>query len=589
MEQPVSSDLAGTVTAVLVEAGSEVRAGQRLVAIEAMKMEHPATSPYDGMVTAVLVQVGDLVLLGQELARVRPGEVSVAATHEAPRERADLAELHRRQHLLTDEARPEAVARRHDAGRRTAREVLAALVDEGSWVEYGGLAVAAQRAARSEDDLAARTPGDGFLGGLGRVASRPVAVATYDYTVLAGTQGMVGHAKKDRLFEVVERLRVPVVLFAEGGGGRPNDTDWAMVSGLTVPAFQLWAALSGLVPRIGVAAGRCFAGNAGLLGMCDVVIATRGSSIGMGGPAMIEGGGLGTVAPDDVGPAEMHWTAGSVDVLVADDDEAVVVVRQLLNLFGPAVQGVEQDQTPLREVVPGDRKTAYDVRAALRVLLDPGTHVELRGGFGRSVVTVLGRLDGRTVGVLASDCRHLGGALDSDACDKAARFLQLCEAFGLPVISLVDTPGIMVGPAAEATGLMRHSARLFTIGAQLTVPLVAVVLRKAYGLGAQAMLGGSTRTPLITLAWPTGELAPMGLEGAVRLGLRRELEAADDPEQLVADTLAMALDRARAVSVASYYEVDDVIDPADTRRILAAVLAAAPAWSPSGRRWVDTW
>ena len=585
------ADMAGTVSAVLVAAGDEVRQGQPLVAVESMKLEHLARAAHGAVVEELLVQAGDLVAVGQELVRLRETAVvtEVAAPSE-PQPRPELDELLVRRRLLLDESRPDAVAKRHAAGRLTAREVLGLLVDDDSWVEYGGLAVAHQRALRTEDELRAKTPADGFIGGLAKVGGGPCAVASYDYMVLAGTQGSAGHRKKDRLFDVVERLRVPAVLYAEGGGGRPSDTDMPVASALDAEAFRLWAGLT--VPRIGVASGRCFAGNAGLLGLSDVIIATRGSSIGMGGPAMIAGGGLGSVAPDDVGPADMHYTTGVVDVLVEDDAATVPVVRQLVDLLaGPAGSGAHRDQEVLRTAVPTNRREAYDVRLVLATLFDTDTVLELRGGFGRSVITALARLGGRTVGVLASDCGHLAGALDSDSCDKASRFLQWCDVLRVPVVSLVDTPGILVGVDAEQTALVRHSARLFAVGAHLTVPLVAVVLRRAVGLGGQAMLGGSLDAPLLTVAWPTGELAPMGLEGAVRLALAAQLRElpSEDAERLVADSLAVVEERSRAVNVAAYGELDDVIDPADTRRTLLAVLSAAPVDGPPGKGWSDTW
>jgi acetyl-CoA carboxylase carboxyltransferase component len=605
-EEDVAAPLQGVVTSVAVVAGQHVRAGQTLLYVESMKLEHPVTAPRDGVVAALLVAPGAAVARDEPVARLRP----VAATGEpdpepddAPRpdERADLAELHDRRAWLADAARPDAVARRHAAGRRTARENLADLVDPGSWVEYGGLAVAAQRAIRDEAELAERTPADGFVGGLATVnaglfgadAAR-CAVASYDYLVMAGTQGMVGHRKKDRLFDVVRRLRVPAVLFAEGGGGRPNDTDVPVASALDTMAFQLWAGLSGLVPRVGVASGYCFAGNAGLLGCSDVVIATAGSSIGMGGPAMIEGAGLGAVRPQDVGPVEVHARAGSVDLVVADDAAAVAAVRRVLSYFQGRVPAPDDghDQTALRDVVPEDRKRAYDVRTVIGTLADPGSVLELRREFAPGVVTALVRLGGRPVGVVASNCAHDAGAITSDVADKAARMLHLCETFRLPVLSLIDTPGIMVGPEAEATGLVRHAARLFTAGARLTVPLVAVVLRKAYGLGAQAMAGGSLLAPLLTMSWPTGEFGPMGIEGAVTLGLRRHLESIEDPAERESAFRA-AVDhqyaKGRALSVAAYAEIDDVVDPAETRARVLAVLSAAKPDDAPPRPWLDTW
>jgi acetyl-CoA carboxylase carboxyltransferase component len=515
-------------------------------------------------------------------------------------ERADLAELRARRALTEDAARPEAVERRHAAGGRTARENLADLVDEGSFVEYGRYAIAAQRGRRELDDLIARTPADGFIGGTATVNGElfgegaGCAVLSYDYTVLAGTQGALGHRKKDRLFELIERMRLPAVLFAEGGGGRPGDTDYPVVSALDTRAFALWARLSGLVPRIAIVHGRCFAGNAVLAGCSDLVVATEGSSLGMGGPAMIEGGGLGKVDPDEVGPVETQARNGVVDVVAADEAEATATAKRLLGYFqGATPAGEAPDQTALRELVPERARRAFAVGPLIETLADVGSVTFLRERFAPELVTALGRIEGRPLGFLANDSRHMAGALTSDSSDKAARFLSLCDAFGLPVVSLLDTPGFMVGPDAEATGLVRHASRLLVGGAALRVPLIAVVLRRGYGLGAQAMAGGSLHEPLLTVAWPGAHLGPMGLEGAVRLALRKELEAiedADEREARVRELTAAAEENAKALNAAALFEVDDVIDPADTREVIARTLRAAGDIAPAERRRpVDTW
>ncbi len=512
--------------------------------------------------------------------------------------RDDLAELLARRALSEDAARPDAVSRRHDGGARTARENVADLVDPGSFVEYGRFAIAAQRGRREVGDLIARTPADGLIGGTARVNGdlfgerAACAVLSYDYTVLAGTQGAVGHRKKDRLFELIERMRLPTVFYAEGGGGRPGDTDYPVVSALDTRAFALWAKLSGLVPRIAVVAGRCFAGNAVIAGCADLIVATENASLGMGGPAMIEGGGLGKVDPDAVGPVGMQASNGVVDVVAADEAEATAVTKRLLGYFqGATPPGPVPDQARLREAVPERARRAYDVRPVLETLADEGSVTFLRERFAPELVTALARIEGRPLGFLANDSRHVAGAITSDASDKAARFLQLCDSFGLPVVSLVDTPGFMVGPEAEATGLVRHASRLLVAGAALSVPLVAVVLRRGYGLGAQAMVGGSLHEPLLTVAWPSAHLGPMGLEGAVRLALRKELEAIAEEaerEQRVRDLTAAAEENAKALNAAALFELDDVIDPAETRALIARTLAAAgPA--AGGGRFVDTW
>jgi acetyl-CoA carboxylase carboxyltransferase component len=516
-------------------------------------------------------------------------------------ERQDLSELLRRRAVTTDAARPEAVDRRHDAGGRTARENIADLVDDGSFVEYGRFAIAAQRLRRDVDELIARTPADGLVAGTARVNGElfgersACAVLSYDYTVLAGTQGALGHRKKDRLFELIERMRLPTVFFAEGGGGRPGDTDFPVVSALDVRAFALWAGLSGLVPRIAVVAGRCFAGNAVIAGCSDLIVATANTSLGMGGPAMIAGGGLGEVHPDEVGPIDVQAANGVVDVVAADEAEAVAVTKRLLSYFqGSIAPGHEPDQARLRELVPERERRAYKIAPIIETLADEGSVTFLRERFAPEMVTALARIEGRAIGLIANNTMHMAGAITSDAADKAARFLQLCDAFGLPIVSLVDTPGMMVGPQAEATGLVRHTSRLLVAGAALRVPFVAVILRRGYGLGAQAMTAGSLHEPLLTVAWPSAHLGPMGLEGAVRLGLRKELEAIADErerEQRVRDMTAAAQENARALNAATLFELDDVIDPAETRSLIAATFAAAGSrpGPEHGHRFVDTW
>jgi acetyl-CoA carboxylase carboxyltransferase component len=515
--------------------------------------------------------------------------------------REDLDELLRRRALTEDAARADAVDKRHAAGGRTARENVADLVDPGSFVEYGRFAIAAQRGRRDLQDLIERTPADGMIGGTARINGEQFgeraacAVLSYDYTVLAGTQGALGHRKKDRLFELIERMRLPTVFFAEGGGGRPGDTDYPVVSALDTRAFALWAQLSGLVPRIAVVKGRCFAGNAVIAGCSDLIVATEDASIGMGGPAMIAGGGLGDVDPDEVGPIEMQAPNGVVDVVVADEAEAVLATRKLLGYFqGRTEPGAEPDQAALRDAVPERERRAYKVQPIIETLADAGSVVVLRERFAPEMVTALARIEGRPVGVIANNTMVMAGAVTSGASDKAARFLQLCDAFGIPILSLVDTPGYMVGVPAEATGLVRHASRLLVAGAALSVPLLAVILRRGYGLGAQAMVGGSLHEPLLTVAWPSAHLGPMGLEGAVRLALRKELEAIEDDaarEERVRELTAAAQDNAKALNAAQLFEIDDVIDPAETRGLIARTLAAAtrPVAAPHGHRFVDTW
>ena len=512
-----------------------------------------------------------------------------------------LAELRARLLATQDEGRPEAVEKRRKSAQRSARENIADLLDAGSFAEYGGLALAAQRNARPVDELVKSSPADGVICGLGTInralfdAERARAmVLAYDYTVFAGTQGITGHRKLDRALAVATQARLPIVVFAEGGGGRPNDTDVQTVSGLDTPTFLSFAALSGQVPRVGIASGRCFAGNAVLLGCCDLIIATENSNIGMGGPAMIEGGGLGKFTPEQIGPIEVQTRNGVVDVRVKDEAEAVAVAKRYLSYFqGPLPTWTCGDQSPLAEALPDNRRRAYQIRPILETLADAGTVLELRRDFGRSLVTALVRFEGQPVGLIANDTHHLGGAIDADAADKASRFLQLCDAFGLPIISLCDTPGFMVGPPAEATALVRHASRMFVNVGAISVPFFTVVLRRGYGLGAQAMGGGHFHAPVFTIAWPTAEFGGMNLEGAVRLGMRKQLEAIEDPvarEEWVKAMIAEAQQRGTAINVASLLEIDAVIEPAETRSWLLRGLRSVPRTPREPRRrLVDTW
>lgn len=602
----IRSPMQAQVVECAVSAGDAVRAGDVLLIVEAMKMEHELRAPSDGVVIRLDCVAGDVVHEGDLLLCVAEGNAASSPTPAvgvvaAPAgERADLRRLRDRERYLADEARPQAVARRHAMGMRTARENIADLCDEDSFIEYGALAVAAQRSRRTEEDLMANTPADGMVTGIGSVngpvfgpqRSRTVVMA-YDATVLAGTQGLRNHAKTDRLLGIAHDQRLPVVLLAEGGGGRPGDTDMPVVAGLHVGTFAAFARLSGVVPVVGVVAGRCFAGNAALAGCCDAIIATRSSNLGMGGPAMVEGGGLGVYRPEEIGPADVQHANGVIDVLVDDEAQAIAVARQYLAYFQGSLPGWQAPSVDgLREVVPENRLRVYDSRRVIEGLADLGSVLHLRTGFGVGIHTALARMEGRPVGLLANNPQHLGGAIDADAADKAARFLQLCDAHGLPVITLVDTPGFMVGPETEAQAQVRHVSRLFVTAAKLRVPVFSVVLRKGYGLGAMGMTAGGFHAPVFTVAWPTAEFGAMGLEGAVRLGYRKELESrpeGPEREALFQELLAREYEKGSALSMASGLEIDAVIDPAHTRAWLARGLAGARVRDPAPGRFIDTW
>jgi acetyl-CoA carboxylase carboxyltransferase component len=593
----ILSPLQASVVQWLVAPGQTVAAGDTLLILEAMKMEHEVRAPAPGRVQHLCFAVGELVqekdvLLNWELLAHIPrgieadlaskpvppgipaavsGEAMHSAESTAPGARADLQRLRQRLAFTGDASRPEAMAKRHAQGLRSARENIADLCDLDSFVEYGALAVAAQRSRRSEADL---------------------QVMAYDATVLAGTQGMRNHQKTDRMLGLALQHKLPVVLFAEGGGGRPGDVDMPIVAGLHVSTFASFARLNGQVPVVGIAAGRCFAGNAALLGCSDVVIATRASNIGMGGPAMVEGGGLGSFKPEQIGPSGVQHANGVIDVLVDDEAQAVAAARHYLSFFqGVSNDWAAPDATVLREVVPENRLRVYDTRSAIEGVADVGSVLYLRTGFGVGIHSALARIAGRPVGLLANNPAHLGGAIDADAADKAARFMQLCNAHGLPLVSLVDTPGFMVGPDTEATAQVRHVSRMFIAAAHLRVPYLSVVLRKGYGLGAMAMTAGGFHSPLAIAAWPTGEFGAMGLEGAVRLGFKKELEAVAEGaerEALFQTLLAQQYAAGSGLNMAATLEIDAVIDPAQTRAWLVAGLEAGKLGAWTGPT-IDTW
>jgi acetyl-CoA carboxylase carboxyltransferase component len=598
----------GTIVSLDVREGDAVRQGQQVLVMEAMKMEHVIRAHLSGIVRQITVAQGDAVFEGHPLVFIEEADVegsqdAAAEQIDLDRIRPDLAEVYDRHAIGLDAARPDAVARRRKTGQRTARENVEDLCDPGTFVEYGPMVIAAQRRRRSLEDLIKRTPADGMLAGIGRVngglfeeSKSQCIVMSYDYTVLAGTQGSQNHRKKDRMFELAAKLRLPVVFFTEGGGGRPGDTDGLGVSGLDVPAFHYWGKLSGLVPLVGINSGRCFAGNAAILGCCDVVIATVNSNIGMGGPAMIEGGGLGIFRPEEVGPMDVQIRNGVVDIATNDEAEAVQVAKKYLSYFQGSVGNWEcVDQRLLRAIIPENRLRVYDVRAVIATLADTGSVLEIRRHFGLGMVTALIRIEGHPVGVVANNPTYLAGAIESDGADKAARFMQLCDAFDIPLLFLCDTPGIMVGPEIEKTALVRHACRMFVVGANVSVPFFTIILRKGYGLGAQAMAGGSFKAPHFTVSWPTGEFGGMGLEGAVKLGYRNELAAVDDPAErktLFDQMVARMYERGKALNSASHFEIDDVIDPLESRKWIMAGLRSAPPPAPrtgKKRPCIDTW
>ena len=486
--------------------------------------------------------------------------------------------LHRVEQSL-DENRTVDVEKRHSKGYRTARENLGDLVDADSFVEYGQFAVAAQRNRRSEEDLKAKTAADGVITGLATVnadlfgsGQAQAVVIINDYMTLAGTQGFFHHKKIDRMLEVATEKTLPVIMYTEGGGGRPGDTDvTTQIAGLDITTWLVWSQLAGVVPRIAVNNGYCFAGNAALFGGADIRIATQSSCIGMAGPAMIEGGGLGSFKPEQIGPAEVHAKNGVIDILAADEVEATALAKQVLGYFqGRLGDWSAADQSLLQGIMPEDRRYTYDIRKLVNVLADKSSFLELQPEYGTTIIIGFVRIEGHPCGLIANDNRVLGGAIDGDSAAKAAGFLRLCSQFALPVVSLCDTPGFMVGPASEESGAALKMADLFTAGANLSSPLVCIFLRKAYGLGAMGMAGSSFKKPAYSAAWPMGEFGGMGLEGAVKLGFKKELEELEGEarEALFNELVAKMYESGRAAEAAAFLEIDGVLNPQDTRAMI---------------------
>lgn len=582
------------VVEINVKVGDLVRLGQQLAVTEAMKMETVIGAPADGVVLQLAAAPNDTLTQGAPILFLLKDETAVgtdAGVNELlPADpdaiRADLAAVVAAHEKLTDAARPDAVVKRRKTGQRTARENVAHLCDPGSFMEYGGLAVAARHRRYTLPELQEKSPADGLITGTATVnaplfgeENTRVAVMAYDYTVYAGTQGFFAHVKKRRLLRIASKWRLPIILFGEGGGGRPGDTD--DLSGLKFynPTFWALARLNGVVPIVAVVSGPCFAGNAALIACANIVIAAADASIGMGGPAMIEGGGLGTVAARDVGPVSVQAANGLVDVVVPDEAGGVEAARQFMGYVqGRRSEWSCPDQRLLRTVVPEAPRRGYDMREVIGLLADEGSVMELKRDFGTGIITSLIRIEGHAFAVLANNPSHLAGAIDAEAAEKAARFCALVETLQLPLLKLCDTPGFMVGPEAERNALVRRAGEMFVGGSKLSVPEFVIVVRKAYGLGAVAMFGGNAFEQVFAVSWPTGHFGKMGLEGSVKLSHRQELaELPDDAarQARVRELVDELHNKGLALNAAPFLTIDDVIDPMESRRWLVSGLQLA--------------
>ena len=580
----LASPIQGTIVEIGVGIGEEVRVGQAVAVVEAMKLQHDIRAERSGVVCAVSMSEGDVVREGYPIvfiheSDVEGGAIEGGAGTDLDHIRDDLQEVYDRIGQALDPAQPEAVSSLHERGRRTPRQNLDDLMDEGSFREFG--------------PPAAGSAFGGTVMGFGSVNTdlvgeerARVAVVHSNYPAATYSHG---HYRQEQVHELVHDWRVPLVLFSEGEGRPHGDVGGV---GMDASVFTDFAKLSGLVPLIGVNLGDCFAGNAALLACCDVIIATENSTIGMNGPAVVDATGMGTHTARDLGSMSFQVANGNVDILVGDDAAAIEAVKQYLSYFqGPVADWDAPDQRRMRHIIPENRVRTYEMRDIVHTLADEGSVLEVRKDFGIGVITAFIRVEGEPMGVVANNPAHLAGAVDSPGADKGARFFQLCDAFDIPVVVFMDCPGIMVGPDHERTALVRHSVRLFNIGANCTAPMFGIMVRKAYGLGVQAMIGGASSVPFLTVAWPTAEFAGMNIDGAVKLSARRELAAIEDPEERKAAyerRVAQGYESARAINSGARY----VIDPADTRAFITKgmkSLPPTPARTTKKRPYVDTW
>ena len=579
------------LVSLMVKQDQQIIAGQTLAIVEAMKMHYPINADHHGVISEIYVNEGDLLTAGDAIFKVIAKQINQLAKEKQHVGKAKNSELDLFQQRIAktyDEARTTARDKRHKHGYRTARENLNDLIDEGSFNEYGQLAVAAQRSRKTPEELQTQTAADGIITGTATINSELVgsdashaAVVINDYSVLAGTQGYFHHHKLDRILGIAKQQSLPVVMYTEGGGGRPGDTDVLVsMAGLNVPSFKTWAGLSGQVPRIAVNNGYCFAGNAALFGCADITIATKTSNIGMAGPAMIEGGGLGKFSANEIGPAVRQSKNGVIDILAEDESQATNLAQQAISYFqGPTLNWSVAPQDKLQELIPNERQQAYLIRDVLKLVADTSSLLELQADYGQSIVTAFARIEGKPLGFIANNCHFNGGAVDAIAAEKAAKFIRLCDSFSIPLVSFTDTPGFMVGPESEDQAAVRKMSDLFVSAATISVPIVTIILRRSYGLGAMAMAGGSMFASIYTVSWPSGEFGAMGLEGAVRLGYKKELEnTKQGPERdaLFQQLLDKMIEQGRAMEAASYLEIDAVIDPSDTRTIILRALKTTP-------------
>jgi acetyl-CoA carboxylase carboxyltransferase component len=485
----------------------------------------------------------------------------------------------------------ERIARQHAAGKLTARERIALLVDDGTFTELGIHAQPhfSQRAMEGRD-----APADGVITGYGRVDGRMACVCAYDFTVMAGAMGMTGELKLARLRELALRQRVPFVWLLDSAGARIQEAVGSLFAG-SGHLFREEVVMSGVVPQVAALMGPCAAGTAYIPGLADFVPMVRGrGSMALAGPHLVRAAIGEDVTQEELGGSRVHCRKSGVgDIEVADDEECIAVIKRYLSFFPshceerppvlPVADPVERMDDELIDVLPDTNRKPYDMYDVIRRIVDDGSWLDVKGAWARTIITCLARMGGRPVGIVANQPRQLGGILDNDSADKAARFVNLCNAFGIPLVFLQDVPGFMVGTKVEAAGIIRHGAKLLHAVAAATVPKVTVVLRKAYGAGYYVMCGRAYEPDLI-VAWPSAEISVMGAEGAVEIVFRRQVEEADDPVAKKAELIETYRALIDVYVAARNDMIDDVIDPRETRPTIIRALELA-----AGKRVERPW
>ena len=495
----------------------------------------------------------------------------------------DLVEdLHERRENVRLGGGPEKIERQHEQEKLTARERLALLIDEGSFVELGihGRPHFSQRAMDGKE-----APADGVITGYGKVEGRLVAVAAYDFTVMAGSMGMTGELKVTRLRELALSKRMPFIWLLDSAGARIQEAVGSLFAG-SGHLFREEVVMSGVIPQIAALMGPCAAGTAYIPGLADFVPMVKGrGSMALAGPYLVKAVTGEDVSQEDLGGSRVHCRkSGVADLEVGSDEECIQAIKDYLSFMPQNCEQpppmrvtsdpIERADEEILDVLPESNRKPYDMYELIGRIVDDGFWFDMKPQFAKTIITCFARIGGRPVGIVANQPKQLGGILENDSADKAARFINLCDAFGIPLLFLQDVPGFMVGTKVEQAGIIRHGAKMLYAVSRATVPKITVVVRKAYGAGYYVMCGKAYEPDLI-VAWPTAEISVMGAEGAVNIIMRKQIEAADDPDAMRAELVGEFRKIIDPYIAAGNDLIDDVIDPRETRAVVARALEMA--------------